>query len=282
MARRVLTIVLALAATAAAGDVRFKKIVLDKAFRAEGVATADVNHDGKRDVMTGEVWYAAPDWTMHEQIKPGTYQPKGYSQCFNNWAADVNGDGWVDSIVVKWPGKEVVWRENPQNKPGHWKEHVIAKAFSGETPLFTDLLGTGKPVLLKRGISATVDELLLAAEYILKSGNPQVMLCLRGIRTFEDHTRFTLSLGTLAYLKQETHLPVIVDPSHPAGRRDLVPALARGAVAAGADGLLVEVHPDPERAAVDGAQSLRPEDFDALMAQLRPIAEAVGRELPIP
>jgi len=148
MARRVLTIVLALAATAAAGDVRFKKIVLDKAFRAEGVATADVNHDGKIDVMTGEVWYAAPDWTMHEQVKPGTYQPKGYSQCFNNWAADVNGDGWVDSIVVKWPGKEVVWRENPQNKPGHWKEHVIAKAFSGETPLFTDLLGTGKPVLV--------------------------------------------------------------------------------------------------------------------------------------
>jgi len=148
MIRRLLPVVLALAATAAAGEVTFKKIVLDKAFRAEGVATADVNHDGKRDVLTGEVWYAAPDWKMHEQVKPGSYQPKGYSQCFNNWAADVNGDGWTDAVLVKWPGKAAVWRENPQNKPGHWKEHVIWPSACGETPLFTDLLGTGKPVLV--------------------------------------------------------------------------------------------------------------------------------------
>ena len=148
MRRCALLVCLLAAATAPAREATFKKIVLDKAFRAEGVATGDVNHDGKLDVLTGEVWYAAPDWQMHELAKPGTYQPKGYSQCFNNWAADVNGDGWIDSVLVKWPGKHCVWRENPQGKPGHWKEHVIAKAFSGETPLFADLLGTGKRVLV--------------------------------------------------------------------------------------------------------------------------------------
>lgn len=136
-----------------------------------------------------------------------------------------------------------------------------------------------KPVLLKRGISATVDELLLAAEYILKSGNSRVMLCLRGIRTFEEQTRYTLSVGALAYLKEHTHLPVIVDPSHPAGERHLVPALARAGIAAGADGLLVEIHPDPETASVDGAQSLNLGAFEEMMEGLRPVAEAVGREM---
>jgi 3-deoxy-7-phosphoheptulonate synthase len=134
-----------------------------------------------------------------------------------------------------------------------------------------------KPVLLKRGIAATVDELLLAAEYILKGGNSQVILCCRGIRTFEDHTRFTLSLGAVAYLKEVTHLPVIVDPSHAAGRRSLVPPLAKAAVAVGADGLLIEVHADPENALVDGQQTLTCEGFARLMRELRPLAEAVGR-----
>jgi len=105
------------------------------------------------------------------------------------------------------------------------------------------------------------------------------MLCCRGIRTFEDHMRYTLSLGAVAYLKKVSHLPVIVDPSHAAGERSLVPPLCKAAVACGADGLLVEVHPDPEKALVDGPQALTCEDFDLLMAQLRPIAEAVGRTL---
>lgn len=135
------------------------------------------------------------------------------------------------------------------------------------------------PVLLKRGISATIDEMLLAAEYILKTGNSSVMLCLRGIRTFEEQTRYTLSMGALAHLKEATHLPVIVDPSHPAGRRSLVPALARAALAGGADGLLVETHPDPEEAMVDGAQSLTLDGFGDMMAELRPIARAVGRKI---
>ena len=137
----------------------------------------------------------------------------------------------------------------------------------------------GKPVLLKRGISASVDEFLLAAEYVLKGGNSQVILCCRGIRTFEDHTRFTLDLGTAAYLKQVTHLPVIVDPSHGTGVRSLVAPMAKAAVAAGADGLIIEVHPEPERALVDGPQTLSCEDFARLMRELQPVAEAVGRTM---
>ncbi len=145
--------------------------------------------------------------------------------------------------------------------------------------LLDELGRCDKPVLLKRAISATVEELLLAAEYVLKATNAQVILCLRGIRTFEDQTRFTLSIGALAYLKQVTHLPIIVDPSHPAGERSLVPPLAKAAVAAGADGLLIEVHPDPENAFVDGAQSMTPEDFDTLMKELSPIARAIGKDM---
>ncbi len=136
-----------------------------------------------------------------------------------------------------------------------------------------------KPVLLKRGISASVDELLLAAEYILKGGNSQVMLCCRGVRTFEDHTRFTLSLSTVAYLKEVTHLPVVVDPSHATGRRSLVPPMCKAAVACGADGLLLEVHPEPEIAPVDGQQTLTCEGFAKLMKELAPVAEAVGRTM---
>ncbi len=137
----------------------------------------------------------------------------------------------------------------------------------------------GKPVLLKRGISATVEEFLLAAEYILKWGNNQVILCCRGIRTFEDHTRFTLSLSSVAYLKEVTHLPVIADPSHGTGRRSLVGPMSKAAVACGADGLIIEVHPDPERAAVDGQQTLTCDGFARLMKELGPVAEAVGREV---
>jgi hypothetical protein len=149
--KRVLLLSALLALTAAwtpAAEVSFKKVVLDKAFRSEGVATGDVNQDGKLDVLAGDVWYAAPDWKMGEVRKVGTYDPKGYSPCFQNFAYDVNGDGWIDSIIVLWPGKRVAWYENPKNQPGPWKERVIHEAFCGETPLFTDLLGDGKPVLV--------------------------------------------------------------------------------------------------------------------------------------
>jgi hypothetical protein len=145
-------IVLAAASAASGatpGEVRFKKITLDKTFRAEGVAVGDVNHDGKLDVITGDVWYAAPDWKMHEIRKVGEYKPaEGYSQCFANFAMDVNGDGWVDSIVVGFPGAACLWYENPKNQPGYWKEHQVWKSACNETPLFADLLGSGKPVPL--------------------------------------------------------------------------------------------------------------------------------------
>jgi 3-deoxy-7-phosphoheptulonate synthase len=134
-----------------------------------------------------------------------------------------------------------------------------------------------KPVMVKRGIAATIEELLLSAEYILAGGNYDVMLCERGIRTFETATRNTMDISAIPVVKQLSHLPIIADPSHGTGRRDKVIPMARAAVAAGADGLLVEVHPDPDHALSDGAQSLRPEQFVQLMDQLRLIAPAVGR-----
>ncbi|MBZ5619783.1 MAG: 3-deoxy-7-phosphoheptulonate synthase [Acidobacteriia bacterium] len=136
-----------------------------------------------------------------------------------------------------------------------------------------------KPVLLKRGIAATIEELLLSAEYIMAGGNYDVILCERGIRTFETYTRNTMDISAIPVVKKLSHLPMIGDPSHGTGRRDKVVPMARAAVAAGADGLLVEVHPDPDHALSDGAQSLRPEQFEELMRQLRIIAPAVGRSI---
>jgi len=138
---------------------------------------------------------------------------------------------------------------------------------------------TDRAVLLKRGPSATVDELLLACEYVLSAGNPNVMLCERGIRTFETHTRFTLPLATVTYLHQKTHLPVVVDPSHGTGHASMVPDMAVASVAAGADGLIIEVHPEPDNAVSDGFQSLTFSDFETLMHRCRRVAEAVDRAM---
>lgn len=137
-----------------------------------------------------------------------------------------------------------------------------------------------KPALLKRGMSATVQDLLLAAEYIMSEGNHQVMLCERGIRTFETHTRNTMDISAIPIIHKLSHLPIIADPSHAIGIRDKVPPLARAAVAAGADGLLIEVHTDPEQALCDGAQTLYMEQFEKLLEEVRKIARAVGRSIP--
>jgi 3-deoxy-7-phosphoheptulonate synthase len=136
-----------------------------------------------------------------------------------------------------------------------------------------------KPVFLKRGMSSTITELLMSAEYIMSAGNYNIVLCERGIRTFEDYTRNTLDVSAVPSLKQLSHLPVIVDPSHAAGKWDLVAPLALGAIAAGADGLMIEVHPQPEVALSDGPQALVPERFTALMQQIRALAPIVGRTL---
>ncbi|MFH1861318.1 MAG: 3-deoxy-7-phosphoheptulonate synthase [bacterium] len=143
--------------------------------------------------------------------------------------------------------------------------------------LLTEIGKSKCPVLLKRGLSATITEWLTAADYLLAEGNDNVILCERGIRTFEDSTRFSLDIGSIPVIKKFCHLPVIVDPSHAAGHYSLVPAIAKAAVAAGADGLLIEVHPNPKEALVDGLQSLTTSDFTRLMKELKPIAEAVGR-----
>jgi 3-deoxy-7-phosphoheptulonate synthase len=145
--------------------------------------------------------------------------------------------------------------------------------------LLRELGRVRKPVLLKRGISATIEEWLLSAEYVLAGGNMEVILCERGIRTFESYTRNTLDISAIPVVKKLSHLPVFVDPSHGTGRRDKVAPMARAAVAAGADGLLIEVHSDPDHALSDGAQSLFPGQFERLMAELRIIAPAIGRSI---
>ena len=145
--------------------------------------------------------------------------------------------------------------------------------------LLRELGHTRKPVLLKRGLMATVEEWLLSAEYVLSGGNTEVILCERGIRTFETATRNTFDISAIPVVKKLSHLPVVADPSHGAGRRDMVAPMARAAVAAGADGLIIEVHNDPDHALSDGAQSMFPSQFDRLMAELRIIAPAIGRSI---
>ncbi|HEU0023877.1 MAG TPA: 3-deoxy-7-phosphoheptulonate synthase, partial [Thermoleophilaceae bacterium] len=145
--------------------------------------------------------------------------------------------------------------------------------------LLAEVGKTDKPVLLKRGASASLEELLMAAEYILKEGNPRVILCERGIKTFERSTRFTLDISAVPVLKEETHLPVIVDPSHAAGRRELVPAMARAAVAAGADGIIVEVHPSPEEALCDAPQLIPTAQFAEFADEITRLVGVMGKEL---
>jgi 3-deoxy-7-phosphoheptulonate synthase len=149
-------------------------------------------------------------------------------------------------------------------------------------PLLRRVGRAGKPVLLKRGLAATIDELLLAAEYILAEGNDDVILCERGIRSFDQHTRNLLDLAAIPVVKALSHLPIIADPSHGTGLRAKVTPMGRAAIAAGADGLIVEVHPDPPRAMSDGAQSLYPEQFREMMEQIRVIARAIGRDVTPP
>ena len=146
-------------------------------------------------------------------------------------------------------------------------------------PLLEAVGKTNKPVLLKRGMSATLDEFLLAAEYIINAGNPNVILCERGIRTFEKYVRNTLPLATIPALRERTHLPIVIDPSHGTGHAYMVPSMCLASIAAGADGLIVECHPDPEHATSDGAQSITPQMLSELMTKLKRVAQAVDRDL---
>jgi len=145
--------------------------------------------------------------------------------------------------------------------------------------LLKELGKTNKPILLKRGLSATIEEFLMSAEYIMAGGNENIILCERGIRTFETYTRNTLDLSAIPAIKKISHLPIIVDPSHATGKRFMIAPLAKAAIAVGADGLIIEVHNNPEKALCDGPQSIKPEDYETLMKELKPIAAAVGREI---
>ncbi|MNI46855.1 Phospho-2-dehydro-3-deoxyheptonate aldolase [compost metagenome] len=145
--------------------------------------------------------------------------------------------------------------------------------------LLKELGKIDKPILLKRGLSATIEELLMSAEYIMAGGNERVILCERGIRTFETYTRNTLDLSAVPAIKRLSHLPVVIDPSHAAGKNWMVDPLSKAAVAVGADGLIIEVHNDPANALCDGPQSIRPEEYDKLVKELSVIAQAVGREI---
>ena len=186
-------------------------------------------------------------------------------------AAKAEGMALVSEVmdVSQIPLDREVLRHLPGRRAQHAELHAAPRAGAH----------TRKPVLLKRGISATIEEWLLSAEYVLSGGNTDVILCERGIRTFETATRNTFDISAIPVVKKLSHLPVVADPSHGAGRRDMVAPMARAAVAAGADGLIIEVHCDPDHALSDGAQSMFPAQFDRLMAELRIIAPAIGRSI---
>ena len=211
-------------------------------------------------------------------LRGGAYKPRSSPYAFQ-------GMGLEGLKLLRAAGDEVglpvvteILDVRDAEKVAEWADVLQVGARNMQNFMMLDELGTiNKPVLLKRGLSATIEELLSAAEYVLKGGNRDLMLCERGIRTFETYTRNTLDLAAVAALKTLTHLPIIVDPSHATGRRELVAPMCRAAVATGADGLMVEVHIDPEHARCDGPQSLRPAEFDALVSDITPLVTLEGR-----
>ncbi len=213
-------------------------------------------------------------------LRGGAYKPRTSPYSFQGLgrrgldllaaAREATGLGIVTEVVAPEDVEEVARTADVLQIGARNMQNFRLLSAAGQQP---------RAVLLKRGLMATVEELLMAAEYVVAAGNPRVILCERGIRTFERATRNTLDISAVPVLREKSHLPVIVDPSHAAGLRELVPALARAAVAAGADGLIVEVHPDPARAVSDGRQSLTLPAFEAMMGDLRRVAAAVGRDL---
>ena len=181
-----------------------------------------------------------------------------------------------EDVTIKFGIQGQFWADWTQNATA---ASAGAQGYAQNYYLLRALGEIQKPILLKRGMSATIEELLLSAEYIMSGGNYNVILCERGIRTFDTYMRNTMDIAAIPVIKQLSHLPVMADPSHGTGRRDKVAAMARAAVAAGADGLLIEVHENPERALSDGAQSLYPDQFDEVMDEVRMIAPAVGRKI---
>ncbi len=211
-------------------------------------------------------------------LRGGAYKPRSSPYAFQGMGLDGLKLLRAAGDEVGLPVVTEVLDVRDAEKVAEWADVLQVGARNMQNFMMLDELGNlRKPILLKRGLSATIEELLSAAEYVLKGGNRDLMLCERGIRTFETYTRNTLDLAAVAALKMLTHLPIIVDPSHATGRRDLVAPMCRAAVATGADGLMVEVHVDPEHARCDGPQSLRPAEFDALVESLTPLVTLEGR-----
>ena len=213
-------------------------------------------------------------------LRGGVYKPRTSPYAFQGM-----GDAGLNilSAVSQCYGVPVVTEVMSISQIEGIVEHADMLQIGSRNMQNFDLLkavgSAGKPVILKRGLAATIEEFVMAAEYILSHGNPDVVLCERGIRSFDNYTRNVLDLGAVVALKQITHLPVIVDPSHAAGKRELVAALAKAAVAAGADGLMIECHPQPEESVSDARQALSLQDMVDLVHSLRPIAAAVGRTI---
>ncbi|MBI5231388.1 MAG: 3-deoxy-7-phosphoheptulonate synthase, partial [Coriobacteriales bacterium] len=211
-------------------------------------------------------------------LRGGAYKPRTSPYAFQGMGVDglkllrAAGDEYGLPVVTE------VLDVRDADTVAEWADVLQVGARNMQNFMMLEELGKlEKPILLKRGLAATIEEMLSAAEYVLKGGNRDVILCERGIRTFETYTRNTLDLAAVAALRQLTHLPVIVDPSHATGRRDLIAPMARASVIAGADGLMIEVHPDPEHAKCDGPQSLTPDDFAAMMTSLTPLVEIEGK-----
>ena len=212
-------------------------------------------------------------------LRGGAYKPRTSPYSFQ-------GMGYEGIRVMKEAGNRtgmpIVTEIMAANRMDEFIENVDLVQIGARNMQNFDLLKAvghiNKPVLLKRGMSATIEEWIMAAEYIMANGNPNVILCERGIRTFEKATRFTMDLAVIPIIREKTHLPIIIDPSHATGDWKLIEPVAMAAVAAGADGLIVEVHNHPEEALSDGAQSLKPERFAAMMEKIRKVAEATGRE----
>lgn len=217
-----------------------------------------------------------------QMIRGGVYKPRTSPYSFQGMGVD--GLKILADLRTR-HGVPVVTEVMSTEQLPHVIEHADMLQIGSRNMQNFELLkaigtSTTKPVMLKRGLSSTIEEFILAAEYILAHGNPNVILCERGIRSFDTYTRNVLDLGAVVALKQLTHLPVIADPSHAAGKRELVADLARAAVACGADGIMIECHPEPEKSVSDARQALSLQDMVDLVQSLRPIAQAVGRSVP--
>ncbi len=227
----------------------------------------------------GEVGHAVRE-AGAAMLRGGAFKPRSSPYAFQGLR-----DTGIDMLVEakKRTGLPIVTELMSVDKLDLFVDHVDVIQIGARNMQNFDLLKavgkTNVPILLKRGLAATIEEWLMSAEYIMAEGNKNVILCERGIRTFESYTRNTLDLSAVLAVKRLSHLPVVVDPSHAAGKWWMVEALSKAAVAVGADGLMIEVHNDPDHALCDGAQSLRPERFATLMEELKPIAAAVGREM---